>query len=215
LPFAWNKIPRDHSMSKFSYVVAIAAILLLAVPALSIDEDVIGSEDLDAPAQLQLLETQIAQISVSEKELQDIVTLQEAGGSLTEEEKQHLAKLVALQKRQDLGILKDSDLDFPLELMKQHAHTKCNAQIIQAILVIIRTAKMQVPICAIRSENSCNLCFIFLFCFYCNRVLHGAKHYVFVPYLTMARVQVRAQIKNVEKFLTSADYARHLIAMMK
>lgn len=131
-------------MSKFSPLFAVAALLLLCALAHAQDLDVDGIENLDPQAQLQLLETQIAQISVSEKEIQDIVTLQEGGGALTEEEKQHLAKLNALRKRQETGMLADADFNFPLELMKTHTHTKCNAQIIQAILSIIGTAKKQV-----------------------------------------------------------------------
>jgi hypothetical protein len=131
-------------MAKFSHLFAVAALMLLCAPVHSQDFDLDGVENLDPQAQLQLLETQIAQISVSEQEIDDIVALQEGGGPLTDEEKQHLVKLEALKKRQETGMLTDADFNFPLELMKQHTHTKCNAQIIQAILSIIGTAKNQV-----------------------------------------------------------------------
>ncbi len=154
VPIQWGKTTcfltsqkkRDcgNSMFKFSHLFAVAALLLLCAPAHSQDLDVDGIENLDPQAQMELLETQIAQISVSEKDIQDIIMLQEGGDALTEEEKQHLEKLEALKKRQETGMLTDADFNFPLELMKQHTHTKCNAQIIQAILSIVGTAKKQV-----------------------------------------------------------------------
>jgi hypothetical protein len=128
-------------MNKFSCAVALATLFVMCVPAHSAE-----LSSLDARSQLQLLEAQIAQISLSEKQLQDIVALQEGEEPLTEEEKQHMAQLEALQKRQESGMLKDEDFDFPLELIRQHGHTKCNAQIIRAVLVIIHTAQMQVSI---------------------------------------------------------------------
>jgi hypothetical protein len=132
-------------MSKFSCVLAIAALLVLLVPARSTDSGIGGNSDLDPQKQLLLLETEIAQISISEKQLQDVITLQTNGDVLSADEKKTLAQLQALQKRQETGMLKDEDFDFPLKLLKMHEDEKCNAEIIRAVLAIIRTAKMQVP----------------------------------------------------------------------
>ena len=134
-------------MSRFSCVLAIAALLVLLVPARSSGSGIDSRLDSDPQKQLLLLETEIAQISISEKQLQDVITLQSSGDVLSDDEKQTLAKLKALQKRQETAMLKDEDFDFPLKLMKLHEDEKCNAQIIQAVLAIIRTAKMQVPHC--------------------------------------------------------------------
>jgi hypothetical protein len=144
-------------MSKLSCVFAIAALLVLSVPARSTDSGLDGSLDSDPQKQLLLLETEIAQISISEKQLQDVITLQTNGDALSADEKKTLDQLQALQKRQESGMLKDEDFDFPLKLMKIHEDEKCNAQIIQAVLSIIRTAKMQVPNRFLFLTNACNI----------------------------------------------------------
>ena len=131
-------------MSKLACALAISLLLVLCTPSLSDEIDFISSEALEAQSQVQLLETQVAQIALSEKELGDIIALQQAGGPLTDQETKDLAQLEELQKQQLKGMLKDEDFDFPLQLLQRHKSTKCNAQIIQAVLVIIRTAKMQV-----------------------------------------------------------------------
>jgi hypothetical protein len=137
-----KKTSSDHNMSKSLFALVIVVLLVLCTPALSGDLDLDSSHDLDAQSQLQMLETEVAQISLSEKELREIVELQQGGDPLTDQEKETMAKLAALQQRQEKGMLKDEDFDFPLQLLKHH--TKCNAQIIEAVLAIVRTAKMQV-----------------------------------------------------------------------
>jgi hypothetical protein len=194
-------------MSKFSCVLAIAALLVLLVPARSSDS---GS---DPQKQLLLLETEIAQISISEKQLQDVITLQTNGDALSADEKQTLAQLKALQKRQEAGMLKDEDFDFPLKLMKIHEDEKCNAEIIQAVLVIVRTAKMQVPNRFLFLTNDCKIAHALTSHADVNPCISApCLHCTACPSLD---VQVRAQIRQVETFLNGADYARHLMEMMK
>ncbi len=184
-------------MSKYPCALAVA-VLLLCSSALSSDLNVDSSQDLDLQSQLQLLETEVAQIAVSEKDLNDIIALQEGGDPLTDQEKNDLAKLQELQRRQEKEMLKDEDFDLPLHLLKHGEHTKCNAVIIKTILSIVRTAKIQVRLAVV-----CEIC------------LFQNIPLIFSILSLMRLYQVSDQIKKVEEFLTSADYARHLIAMMK
>ena len=129
-------------MSKLACALAIAALLMLFAPARSETLGVDSSLGMESEMQMQSLENEIAQISLSEKELHDIVALQAGGDALTAAEKDTMDKLQALQNAQKTRMLKDNEFDLPISLMERHE--KCNAQIIEAVLKIIRTAKMQV-----------------------------------------------------------------------
>ena len=142
--YATNNHLRSIDMSKLACALAIAALLMLCAPARSADSGLDSSLGMESEMQLQMLETEIAQISVSEKQLHDIVALQaQAGGdALTEAEKGTMAKLQALEQEQKKRMLTDDEFNLPITLMEHHE--KCNAQIIEAVLRIFRTAKMQV-----------------------------------------------------------------------
>ena len=211
-----NNHLRSIDMSKLACALAIAALLMLCAPARSADSGLDSSLGMESEMQLQLLETEIAQISVSEKQLHDIVALQaQAGGDeLTEAEKGTMAKLQALEQEQKKRMLTDDEFNLPITLMEHHE--KCNAQIIEAVLKIFRTAKMQVcsreTLVRLRFSSSFKLSPHFSF-------LCASFHIVYCqflpPALALPAPQVRSQISKVEAYLTSADYARHLIQMMK
>ena len=107
-----NNHLRSIDMSMLACALANAALLMLCAPARSADLDVDSSLGMESEMQLQLLETEIAQISVSEKQLHDIVALQaQAGGdALTEAEKGTMAKLQALEQEQKKRMMNSSFL---------------------------------------------------------------------------------------------------------
>ena len=87
-----NNHLRSIDMSMLACALANAALLMLCAPARSVDLDVDSSLGMESELQLQLLETEIAQIFVSEKQLHDIVSLQAAGDELAAAEKGTMAQ---------------------------------------------------------------------------------------------------------------------------
>ena len=105
-----NNHLRSIDMSKLACALAIAALLMLCAPARSADSGLDSSLGMESEMQLQLLETEIAQISVSEKQLHDIVSLQAAGDDLAAAEKGTIAKLQALEQEQKKRMMNSSFL---------------------------------------------------------------------------------------------------------
>jgi hypothetical protein len=105
-----NNHLRSIDMSMLACALANAALLMLCAPARSADLDVDSSLGMESELQLQLLETEIAQIFVSEKQLHDIVLLQAAGDELAAAEKGTMAKLQALEQEQKKRMMNSSFL---------------------------------------------------------------------------------------------------------
>ena len=105
-----NNHLRSIDMSMLACALANAALLMLCAPARSVDLDVDSSLGMESELQLQLLETEIAQIFVSEKQLHDIVSLQAAGDELAAAEKGTMAKLQALEQEQKKRMMNSSFL---------------------------------------------------------------------------------------------------------
>ena len=105
-----NNHLRSIDMSMLACALANAALLMLCAPARSADLDVDSSLGMESELQLQLLETEIAQIFLSEKQLHDIVSLQAAGDDLAAAEKGTIAKLQALEQEQKKRMMNSSFL---------------------------------------------------------------------------------------------------------
>ena len=105
-----NNHLRSIDMSMLACALANAALLMLCAPARSADLDVDSSLGMESELQLQLLETEIAQIFLSEKQLHDIVSLQAAGDDLAAAEKGTMAKLQALEQEQKKRMMNSSFL---------------------------------------------------------------------------------------------------------